>query len=52
MSNCKGLRDLGKNELSSDYWKKFPLLKLFDFVKVVRNIEIFNLNPKQSSVFC
>ena len=38
--------DLGKYKLSSDYWKKWPLLKLFNFVKVVRNIEISNLEPK------
>ena len=42
----QGPRHLGKYKISSDYWKNWPLLNLFDFVKVVRNIDIFNLEPK------
>ena len=47
----QGPRDLGKYEISSDYWKNWSLLKLFDFVEVVRNIDIYNLEPKTIKFF-
>ena len=43
----KGPRDLGKYKISSDYWgKKLSITILFNFVKVVRNIDISKLEPK------
>ena len=45
----QGPSDLGKYKISSDYWKKkktWPLPKLLDFIKVVRSIDISNLEPK------
>ena len=50
-NRLEGPRDFGKYKISSDYWKKWPLLKLFDFVKVVRNIDISNLEPKTLKCF-
>ena len=47
----EGPRDLEKYKINSEYWKKRPLLKLLDFVKVVRNIDIFNLEPKTIKCF-
>ena len=44
-------RDLGAYKISSDYWKPWPLLKRFDLVKVVRHIDISNLEPKKIKCF-
>ena len=46
-NNNKKILDFFKKKykISSDYWKNLPLLKLFDYVKVVRNIDISNLEP-------
>ena len=51
IEKCKGPRDLGKYKISSYYSKNWPLLKLFDLVKVVGNVDISNLEPKNSSAF-
>ena len=47
----EGPRELGKYKISSDYCKNWALLKLFDFVRVVRNIDISNLEPKKVKCF-
>ena len=47
----KGPRDLGKYMISGDYWENWPLFKLLDFVKVVRNIDISNFEPKTIKCF-
>ena len=47
----KGPRDLRKYKISRDYWKNWPLLKLFDLVKVVRNIDISILEHKKIKCF-
>ena len=48
----EGPRDLGKYKISSDYWGNWPLPKLFNFFfKVVRNIDISNLEPKKIKCF-
>ena len=48
----KGPKDLGKYTISSNFWKNWTLPKLFDFLKVVRNIDISNLEPKCFFCWC
>ena len=47
MTRAQGLE---KYKISSDYLKNWPLLKLFDFVKVFRNTNISNL--KTTAIKC